>query len=79
MACATLLKRKTTEIKFACSLVCRDDIGAFLEAMRQGIYSIKQCFKEQKEGGETAGCVTIIIPTDEDDVYSCNSGCIAMS
>ncbi|KAF4228718.1 hypothetical protein CNMCM6805_001901 [Aspergillus fumigatiaffinis] len=65
-------KRERRQIQFAYSLIRRDEIQSFLETMSQGIYSSKQWTNEEIQGGSTSGCVTIFIPTSEDEDGSCN-------
>ncbi|GJP97035.1 hypothetical protein AnigIFM60653_002359 [Aspergillus niger] len=59
-------------IQFAYSLVRRDDIPSFLEKMMEGIVSSQEWAKEESQGGNTTGCLTIIIPTNEHEDGSCN-------
>ena len=67
-----LLILYTTDIKFAYSLIRPDDIPSFLDTMLQGIYTSKQWTRERMQGGKTSGCVTIIVPTADDEDGSCN-------
>lgn len=70
--CKPSLNHGITEIQFAYSLIRRDNIPSFLGAMEQAVYSSRQWASEELQGGETSGCVTIFIPTREDEDGSCN-------
>lgn len=59
------------EIQFAYSLVARENIRAFLDDMLQGMVHSKQWTDEGKQGGSTSGCVTIIIPRNQNQDGSC--------
>ncbi|KAL2816401.1 hypothetical protein BDW59DRAFT_175782 [Aspergillus cavernicola] len=65
-------QREPRQIQFAYSLVGRDAIPSFLEKMEEGIYSSQEWAKEETQGGNTTGCLTIIIPTNEHEDGSCN-------
>lgn len=62
---------KITDIQFAYSLIRLEDIPAFFETIQQGIYTSKQVKKEETQGVKTSSCVTVIVPTGQED-GTCN-------
>lgn len=60
------------EIKYAYSLIRPEDIPSFLDILLPGIHTSKQWTRERLQGGKTSGCVTIIVPTSEEEDGSCN-------
>ncbi|KAE8162677.1 hypothetical protein BDV40DRAFT_264835 [Aspergillus tamarii] len=65
-------QQELRQIQFAYSLVRRDNVPSFLEAMQEGIYSSRLWSEEEMQGGDTSGCLTIFIPTREEEDGSCN-------
>jgi hypothetical protein len=62
---------RTTEIQFSYTLIRQNDITSFVETMLEGIYTSKQWIGERELGSNTSGCVTIFVPTGEED-GTCN-------
>ncbi|KAL5365870.1 hypothetical protein BJX96DRAFT_180225 [Aspergillus floccosus] len=65
-------QQELRQIQFAYSLVKRDSIPSFLDTMLEGIYSSRLWSEEVIQGGDTSGCLTIFIPTREEEDGSCN-------
>lgn len=59
-------------IQFAYSLPRRDIVQSFIETMLEGMYSCNLWKDEEIQGGDTTGCVTILIPTGENEDGTCN-------
>ncbi|OJD12119.1 hypothetical protein AJ78_07240 [Emergomyces pasteurianus Ep9510] len=59
------------KIQFAYSLIRPNDLSSFLETVLEGIYTSQQWKIEREQGGKTSGCITIFVPTGEED-GSCN-------
>jgi hypothetical protein len=66
-----LTKLFFAEIQFAYGLVPRDDIKNFFNAIEQGTYNSIQWGQEISQGGSKTGCLTILIPTNQDQDGSC--------
>ncbi|QQK44710.1 hypothetical protein Pdw03_8611 [Penicillium digitatum] len=59
------------QIQYAYGLVARDDLGSLFHAIEQGTYNSKQWDQEKAQGGSKTGCLTILIPTNQDQDGSC--------
>ncbi|KAJ6126019.1 hypothetical protein N7471_010512 [Penicillium samsonianum] len=59
------------QIQLAYSLVARDSIEIFMNEMLQGVVTSEQWAKEGAQGGDTTGCVTIFIPSNQHQDASC--------
>lgn len=59
------------QIQLAYSLVARDNIEMFMNEMLQGVVTSEQWAKEGAQGGDTTGCVTIFIPSNQHQDASC--------
>lgn len=60
-----------TEIQYAYGLLPGNTLGSFLDTIEQGIYRSNQWAQEASQGGSRTGCLTIFIPTSQDQDGSC--------
>ncbi|KAJ5366149.1 hypothetical protein N7541_000090 [Penicillium brevicompactum] len=63
---------ETRDIKLAYSLVSRDHVEMFFKEILQGVVTSQMWATEEAQGGNTTGCMTIFIPSNQSQDGSCN-------